>query len=365
MKKLLIAAAIIFCATGLAQATVIDDFTQDRSFDMGRGTLTYPATLTDSRIDTTNTHIIGGRCDITLNLYAGDGFNPDLNFFVGSEAYESICYDYDENYDPINPHPCTIPAYPAAVSYNSNFSSSGDWTLEYGKSADLNKNLTCTGVNAIKIDFDGDMYGGGSASSCSNPDPVYGCPRPVPVTMAIISKKGTPQQATASKTINLVNPIQTPATASFNFSDFPGIDFTDVDYIKLKFDNVVKNAVDYSLFKIYTDCSPTVIELSSLTAKASNGRVKLEWVTESEIDNAGFNIWRAEAENGTYVKLNDEIISAKGSATKGAKYVFTDNIAKNRKTFFYKLEDVDLAGVGTLHGPVSATPKFLLGIFNK
>jgi len=110
---------------------------------------------------------------------------------------------------------------------------------------------------------------------------------------------------------------------------------------------------------------PTLIELSSFTAKASNGRVKLDWVTESEIDNAGFNIWRAEAENGEYVKLNDEIIPAKGSETDGAKYVFTDNIAKNRKTYFYKLQDIDVYGTSTFHGPVSATPKFLLGIFNK
>jgi hypothetical protein len=109
----------------------------------------------------------------------------------------------------------------------------------------------------------------------------------------------------------------------------------------------------------------TEIELSSFTAKASNGRVKLEWVTETEIDNAGFNIWRAEAENGEYVKFNDEIIPAKGSAIKGAKYVFTDNIAKNRMTFFYKLQDIDVYGKSTFHGPVSATPRFLLGIFNK
>jgi hypothetical protein len=109
----------------------------------------------------------------------------------------------------------------------------------------------------------------------------------------------------------------------------------------------------------------TEIELSSFIAKASNGRVKLEWLTETEIDNAGFNIWRADAADGEYVKLNDEIIPAKGSETKGANYVFTDNIAKNRKTYFYKLEDIDVYGISTFHGPVSATPRFLLGILNK
>jgi hypothetical protein len=109
----------------------------------------------------------------------------------------------------------------------------------------------------------------------------------------------------------------------------------------------------------------TLIELATFTVKASNGRAKLEWVTESEIDNAGFNIWRADAENGEYVKLNDEIISAKGSATSGAKYFFTDHTAKNRNTYFYKLQDIDVYGMSTFHGPVSATPRFLLGIFNK
>jgi hypothetical protein len=113
------------------------------------------------------------------------------------------------------------------------------------------------------------------------------------------------------------------------------------------------------LVAIVTEVDSTLITLSSFTAKASNGRAKLEWVTESELDNAGFNIYRAEAEDGEYVKLNDEIIPARGSETDGAKYVFIDKIAKNRKTYFYKLEDVDLFGVSTFHGPVSATPRFM------
>jgi len=114
-----------------------------------------------------------------------------------------------------------------------------------------------------------------------------------------------------------------------------------------------------------TTALTTEISLASFTAKASNGRVKLEWITETEIDNVGFNIHRSETESGMYTQINAALIPAKGSATQGAKYVFTDNIAKNRKTYFYKLEDVDIAGVSTFHGPVSATPRFMLGILNK
>jgi hypothetical protein len=352
VKKLLLAAAIIFCAVGLAQAVIIDDFTQDRNFRNETST-------TALRTDATKAHIIGGRCDITFNIYAGGGGNPSLVFFMGSESYEGTCYTCDD-FD-CYPYSCTIPAYPAAVSYNSDFSSSGDWTLEYGKSVDLNANLTCAGTDRIKIDFDGDMYGGGGLGTCSNPDTVYGCPRPVPVTMTLISKKGTPQQATASKTINLVNPIQTPATAYFIFSDFSGIDFTDVDYIALKFDNVAKNAVDYSVFKIYTDCS-TAITLSQFKAIPGNGQVVITWKTETETDNAGFNLYRSEKKETGYVKINDALIPATASATQAASYQFIDTPLKNRKVYYYILEDVDLSGTATKHGPVKSIPRFIHGM---
>ncbi len=42
-----------------------------------------------------------------------------------------------------------------------------------------------------------------------------------------------------------------------------------------------------------TCCTPTAITLSSFTAKPGNGSVTLSWTTETEIDNAGFNILRA------------------------------------------------------------------------
>ena len=349
MKKLLLAAAIIFCAAGLAQAVVIDDFTQDRNFQVGLGTSTYPAVLTDFRNDATNNHIIGGRCDITLNIDAGLLGSPYLNFFQGSEAYESLCWnDITEEFD----LPCTVPAYPPNASYNSGFGNRALWTMEYGKNANLNADLLTEGGTKLQLEISGDLYSG---------------PRPVPCTITLISGKGSLQQATKSVTQDLMTLNDNPIIISFNYSAFTGINFSDVDYIKIEMSmlTATQEAVDYTINWIKTDNVPTVIELSSFTVKASNGRAKLEWVTESEIDNAGFNIWRADAENGEYVKLNDEIIPAKGSAIKGAKYFYTDHTAKNRKTYFYKLQDLDVYGTSTFHGPASVTPSFLSGIFNK
>ena len=109
-------------------------------------------------------------------------------------------------------------------------------------------------------------------------------------------------------------------------------------------------------------CEPTLVELSSLAATPSNQRTTIHWSTESELDNAGFNLYRSETENGDYAKINTSLIPAKGSSTQGANYEFIDNDVKNRKTYYYNLEDIDLNGKSTMHGPVSATPRLIYGM---
>ena len=67
------------------------------------------------------------------------------------------------------------------------------------------------------------------------------------------------------------------------------------------------------------------IELISFTGKAKNdGTVILTWETAAEIDNAGFNVYRARGKNGEYQKLDNTLIPAKGSPLEGAVYEYTD-----------------------------------------
>jgi hypothetical protein len=40
-------------------------------------------------------------------------------------------------------------------------------------------------------------------------------------------------------------------------------------------------------------------------------------------------------------------------------YQFIDENVQNRKTYYYKLEDIDIFGKSTMHGPVSVMPKKL------
>ena len=98
---------------------------------------------------------------------------------------------------------------------------------------------------------------------------------------------------------------------------------------------------------------PTAITLASFGAQASAGSITVAWQTGTEIDNAGFNLYRATSATGTWSKITSSVIAAQGNAVSGASYSFVDRPGYG--TFFYKLEDVDLNGVSTLHGPVQAT----------
>jgi hypothetical protein len=113
----------------------------------------------------------------------------------------------------------------------------------------------------------------------------------------------------------------------------------------------------------YEYVSTTLITLSFFTATPFYDKVIIKWSTESEIDNAGFNLYRSEIENGEYVKINPSLILAKGFPTQGAAYEFVDKDVKNRKIYYYKLEDIDLNGQSTIHGPINATPRWVYRIW--
>jgi hypothetical protein len=118
--------------------------------------------------------------------------------------------------------------------------------------------------------------------------------------------------------------------------------------------------------KLYQECQnptttttapPTNIKLSILNATPANEKVFLKWKTESETDNAGFNVWRAD----NFVKVNDAIIPALGSSISGSEYDFVDQWVLNEKRYFYLLEDIDTNGISTFHGPVKAVPRWIYG----
>jgi hypothetical protein len=114
------------------------------------------------------------------------------------------------------------------------------------------------------------------------------------------------------------------------------------------------------IWKLIKD--PVLVELAEFKAMGLFNKVLLKWTTAAEIENAGFNILRADSEGGPYVQINAALIPAKGDPMRGHTYRYLDKDAELGKTYYYKLEDVDLNGTRTLHGPVSASTGF--GLFN-
>ena len=117
-----------------------------------------------------------------------------------------------------------------------------------------------------------------------------------------------------------------------------------------------------AILNIICESSPTAIELVSFMTQLYNKKVQIKWSTATEIDNAGFNIYKASKEDSEYIKINTSLIPAAGSSTQGASYEFADSNVQNRKTYYYKLEDIDLNGTSTMRGPVKATPRWIYGI---
>ena len=79
--------------------------------------------------------------------------------------------------------------------------------------------------------------------------------------------------------------------------------------------------------------------------KNQDGSVVISWITESEVDNAGFNILRSNAKKGPFVKVNPKLIQGAGTTGERSAYTWVDTTAKPNIEYYYQIEDVSLAGI--------------------
>ena len=119
-------------------------------------------------------------------------------------------------------------------------------------------------------------------------------------------------------------------------------------------DTITATGVDQDDFSVYTmDTSPpNLIFLSSFEALYRDDGVALSWETASEIDNAGFRLWRSDEKDGEYACIVEDLIPATGNEVTGASYSWFD-AAVSGSGHFYKLEDIDYGGQSTMR-PLTA-----------
>lgn len=70
------------------------------------------------------------------------------------------------------------------------------------------------------------------------------------------------------------------------------------------------------------------------------------------METAGFNLYRSEIPDGPYVKVNATLIPGASDPLLGGRYAYTDTNVVAGRTYYYKLEDVELDGATTVHGPI-------------
>ena len=108
---------------------------------------------------------------------------------------------------------------------------------------------------------------------------------------------------------------------------------------------------------------PLPATLSHFRAEHTDTGVVLKWTTESEVENAGFYIYRSETRDGTFKVVNPTLIQGAGTTSERNEYTWTDTTAKPSTVYYYRIEDISHAGVRKqlatvrMRGLVSASGK--------
>ena len=98
----------------------------------------------------------------------------------------------------------------------------------------------------------------------------------------------------------------------------------------------------------YRRGGPLPVKLAGFRpVRTESGEVLINWRTESELNNAGFNILRSESESraGDFRVINVKgIIPGHGTSSEQHLYSYTDTTAKPNVIYYYRIEDVSFDG---------------------
>jgi photosystem II stability/assembly factor-like uncharacterized protein len=90
--------------------------------------------------------------------------------------------------------------------------------------------------------------------------------------------------------------------------------------------------------------APLPVQLSYIRARsASDGRVRLEWGTASEINNFGFEVEKKQGRGGVFVTLSGSFVPGHGTTVVPCAYSFVDSSALCG-IWYYRLKQIDLDG---------------------
>ena len=155
---------------------------------------------------------------------------------------------------------------------------------------------------------------------------------------------------------------------SGNATSFPADANHNVDTVNNTFTKLAVQS--FSDWTAAEPAAPTAVKLNGFSAVRSGDEVKLQWQSGYEASNLGYSIYRVQ--DGKRVAITPSLVAGSalvaGNATRltaGLSYVWYDQVpgvrgqgsaVRDQKSSpTYWLEDVDLNGTRTLHGPIAVT----------
>jgi hypothetical protein len=84
----------------------------------------------------------------------------------------------------------------------------------------------------------------------------------------------------------------------------------------------------------------------------THASVVVEWNTASEMDMAGFNLYRSTLQEGPFELVNDQLIPPSTDPLTGGAYHYTDEGLEAGKVYYYRLEAVETGGSVEQFGPI-------------
>lgn len=87
----------------------------------------------------------------------------------------------------------------------------------------------------------------------------------------------------------------------------------------------------------------------------ANPQVVVEWSTATELDTAGFNLYRSASADGPFVQVNQQLVPSSPDPLTGGDYSFADTAVDPGRTYFYELEEVEYNGATQRFPPIQAS----------
>ncbi|MGA1844575.1 MAG: DUF2341 domain-containing protein [bacterium] len=245
-----------------------------------------------------------------------------------------------------------------------------EWPMAYGFGADATLGLTVKEaklpppVGAIEVWFNDAKHIHGNTPATFN-DWNHICVVYTPTT-SYLYLNGTADGTGASEVIthsgdicyigsSAVYPVKDDFLGIIDEVRFSGTN-RDYDWVRTEFNNQDDTTIGEGHFikslGVEQAGPPTAIDLISFTATGRDASVRVAWETAQEIDNMGFYLYRAQSPAGPFTRLTDRLIPALSFSVMGKAYTYEDTDVIPGELYYYKLEDIDVHGTHTIHGPV-------------